>query len=332
MNRLAAAVRRLAGRTRPAYPPSDHYDGRRFHNPEPIVHRLTDVLRWLRNRPDEPWQPTQDFTPAPAPAARVAHLRVTWIGHASLLVQSAGHNLLIDPVFSQRVGPLPGLGAPRYHPPGIDFDALPQIDTVLTSHAHYDHLDRPTIRRLIRRYDPQIVAGLGLTDWFRNMGSRRVKYGDWWQRIPLADGTAVTIVPARHWSRRGLFDRNRSLWAGYWLDTPAGGLYFAGDTGFGDHFAAIRQRLGTPRVALLPIGAYEPRWFMAPQHMNPAEAVAAHAVLGAQTSIGIHFGTFKLSDEAQHAPVQELAIARRAAGIEADAFVAPAPGQSFDFG
>ncbi|GAB3682330.1 MBL fold metallo-hydrolase [Salinisphaera aquimarina] len=313
-------------------PVSDHFDGHRFHNAEPIEHGFGDLLRWMRTRENHPWQRVSGFAPPPPPPARVNDgLRITWINHATVLIQVAGVNILTDPVFSERVSPLPGFGPRRYHPPGVAFDNLPPVDVVLISHAHYDHLDRASIKRLASRFDPLFVTGLGLADWFAGTGARHVVTADWWQQVALPGQLSLTVTPARHWTRRGLGDRNRTLWASYWIDTPAGGVYFAGDTGAGPHFGAIRARLGSPRVALLPIGAYEPRWFMAQQHMNPADAVQAHRQLGAAHSVGIHFATFKLSDEARFAPVDDLAQALSQAGLTRHDFWAPAFGAGYSF-
>ena len=331
---LRALTRRILPANEEGYrgPVSDHFDGRRFHNPSPIRHRPGDLLSWWRNRDSQPWQRIEHFDPPPSPAQCVDDgVCITWINHATVLVQTAGLNILTDPIFSQRASPLSWAGPRRYHPPGVAFDALPPIHVVAISHAHYDHLDRASIRRLIARFDPLFVVPLGLEACIHRFGGRRVVSRDWWQGLDLSARVRVTLTPARHWSRRGLFDRNRSLWAGFWFDTPAGPIYFAGDTGMGSHFQAIRQRLGAPRIALLPIGAYEPRWFMAPQHMNPGDAVEAHQRLGACQSVGIHFATFKLTDEGQHAPATALASARAAAGLAAEHFIVPAFGQSLHF-
>lgn len=314
--------------------PSDHFDGKRFFNPQRSARRRGDLLTWLRTRERIAWRPTKPEPIPDSPPLRSETLRVTWINHSTVLIQIAGQNILTDPVYSDRVSPFSSLGPRRHHPPGVAFDNLPPIDTVLISHAHYDHLDRATIDRLIARDNPLFVAGLGLKQWFERRGTRRITTIDWWQTAP-ATKAAVTIsgVPARHWSRRGLLDRNRSLWLGYWLAHPDhGSVYFAGDTGYGPHFRAIRERLGVPTVALLPIGAYEPRWFMAPQHMNPADAVTAHRDLCARRSIGIHFGTFKLTDEGRLDPVTALAAACLDQGLDAGDFIAPSYGHGYDVG
>ena len=313
-------------------PVSDHFDGKRFHNAEPIEHEFADLLRWKRTRDNHPWERVEDFAPPTQPLARVTQgLAVTWINHATVLIQSDGVNILTDPIFSERASPFSWFGPRRYHPPGVAFEDLPEIDVVLISHAHYDHLDRPTVARLVERSDPLFIAGLGLEPWLRDAGATRVTTTDWWDTVDLPATLSVVAAPARHWSRRGLFDRNRTLWVSYWINTPAGAVYFAGDTGMASHFDAIAARLGAPRLALLPIGAYEPRWFMEQQHMNPADAVAAHQALGVEQSIGIHFGTFKLSDEGQQAPARALATAAKAAGLGGEDFVAPDFGQRFVF-
>ncbi|MES1951809.1 hypothetical protein S4A8_13184 [Salinisphaera sp. S4-8] len=308
---------------------SDHFDGRRFHNARPSTHSAGDLLRWWRNRENQPWQRVEHFAPPPAPPQRVDDgLRITWINHATVLIQTAGLNLLADPIFSERASPLSWAGPRRYHPPGVAFNDLPPIDIVAISHAHYDHLDRASVARLVARFDPHFVVPLGVDGYLARFGAQRITCGDWWQDVELNDRLRLTVTPAQHWSRRGLLDRNRSLWAGFWFDTPAGAVYFAGDTGMGPHFGTIRERLGAPRVALLPIGAYEPRWFMAQQHMNPADAVDAHQILDAQQSIGIHFATFKLTDEGQAEPARALARARDAAGLNTDRFIVPTFGQA----
>lgn len=311
----------------PSGPITDHFDGRVFHNAERIEHGFSDLLRWMRTRDNHPWQRVAGFTPPPAPPERVTDMRITWINHSTVLIQVDGLNVLTDPIWSDRAGPLSALGPHRYHPPGIRFDDLPPIDAILISHAHYDHLDLATVRRLAAAHDPLFVAGLGLAPLLKSAGTTRVATLDWWHTRTLAPGIELHATPAQHWANRSPFDRNRTLWVGYYLNSRRGGIYFAGDTGMAPHFEAIRDRLGAPRIALLPIGAYEPRWFMAQQHMNPADAVTAHQRLGAAQSIGIHFGTFKLSDEGQTAPIDALVAARERAGLAASAFKAPAFGE-----
>ncbi|GIF78343.1 MBL fold metallo-hydrolase [Asanoa siamensis] len=233
---------------------------------------------------------------------------VTWVGHATFVVRTGGHTILTDPVWSRRIPPF----IARYTPPGVDWAALPRIDAVVISHNHYDHLDAPTIRRLPRS-TPMLVPA-GLAHWFRRRGFRDVTDLDWWQSRRIGALTC-TFVPTHHWSRRGLTDTNRSLWGGWVLATDGGPtIYFAGDTGYGPRFAEVAARRRGLDVALLPIGAYEPRWFMRNQHMNPEDAVRAAADLGVRRVVPMHWGTFALSTEPLLEPPERLRTAWQAAG------------------
>lgn len=245
---------------------------------------------------------TSEISGPPAPG----ETRITLVNHSTLLIETAGRTVLTDPVWSWRVSPSSRFGPRRHRAPGIAFSDLPHIDLVLLSHNHYDHLDADTLRRIAARDQPRIIVPLGLRPLVRKLGFREIEELDWWQ-----EADSILSVPALHFSARGLFDRNRTLWCGYAFETPAGLVYFAGDTAFGGHFHQIRERVGRPRIALLPIGAYEPRWFMSAVHMSPAEALEAHRVLEARESIGIHQGTFQLADESIDQPPIELAQYQR---------------------
>ena len=280
-----------------------------FHNASGREkHGLANVLRWLLTRSPGPW-PThvEDVQVAP-PADRVddGSVRATIIGHATVLVQVAGLNVLTDPVMSARIGPTPWTGPKRVRPPAVPFEAIPRIDVVLLSHDHYDHLDRPTLRRLAARDDPLVLTGKRVG---RKVPSRRIVELDWWESHALGEGLSATYVPAEHFSGRGLFDRDKSLWGGFVLETPHGKVYFAGDTAAGVHFQAIRERFGAMTLSLLPIGAYAPRWFMERVHMDPDEALHASLTLESQTSLAIHFATFNLADDSYDAPTRALARA-----------------------
>ncbi len=311
------------GLSAPAYrgPPSAHFDGHRFHNvPATQNPGFRELLRWRRTRDHADWGRPRDTPPGPRPPTRVTGevLRVTWIGHATTLIQTAGLNILTDPVWAERVGPFPSLSGPRRHrPPGVRFEELPPIDVVLISHNHYDHLDLATLRRLAKAHHPRILAGLGTRGLLRREGIAGGEDLDWWQGVPVGPNVTIHAVPVQHSSRRGIDDTDVELWAGYVIAAPGGAVYFAGDTGFGPHFAAARARFGPPRLALLPIGANRPRWFMKPLHMNPAEALQAHRALEARRSIAIHFGTFDLADEGELEPAADL----RAAGAGDDFWV-----------
>jgi L-ascorbate metabolism protein UlaG (beta-lactamase superfamily) len=232
-------------------------------------------------------------------------LRVTLVNHSTVLLQQRGCNILTDPVWSERVSPVSWAGPRRRRRPGVAFDNLPPIDVVLLSHNHYDHLDLPTLRRLAARGVSAFVVPLGVAALLRSEKIGPVHELDWGAKVSLA-GCTVHCVPALHFSARSLSDRNKTLWCGYMIECEDRLSYFAADTAFGDHFAWIREKFGAPQVALLPIGAYEPRWFMSPIHMGPDEAVKAHRILGAGTSIAIHHGTFQLADEALDTPKRLL--------------------------
>lgn len=310
--------------------PSDHFDGRRFFSPGvPMDKRLGDLLRWrlTRARPDWPeW--IVDDDPAPPPPPRNGEVAVTYIGHATLLLRFAGVSVLTDPMFSERASPFHRLGPKRVRAPAIALAELPPIDAVVLSHNHYDHMDLPSLRALRDRWDPPIVTGIGNGRYLAAKGLRHVVELDWWERTEPVRGLGITYVPAQHWSRRRFWDTNRMLWGGHVVECGGARVYFAGDTGYPGQFAEIARRLGPPDIALLPIGAYEPRWFMAPQHMNPAEAVRAHLDLGARLSVAIHFGTFALTDEAIDAPTRALAEARQELDVGEAAFRIPAFGET----
>lgn len=245
------------------------------------------------------------------------------IGHASLLIQAENLNILIDPVWSDRASPLRFAGPKRWDRPGVAFDDLPPIDAVLLTHNHYDHFDLRTLKALVARHNPRIIAPL------RNDATlATIQTADWGDRIPLSDSLAVTLHPAYHWSARGPTDRRRALWSGYVIETPAGPIYAAGDTAYGDGapFHLVKHRFGPPLLAILPIGAYEPRWFMKNQHVNPSEAVRIFKDCAARHAIGIHWGTFNLTDEPQDAPPMALHQACLNAGIDPARFAPARPG------
>jgi L-ascorbate metabolism protein UlaG (beta-lactamase superfamily) len=285
-----------------------HFDGKRYFNPDaPQARGFLEVLRWkFTSLPQSSPRFVSDVTPSKPPASvDGSELRVTLINHSTVLLQQSGCNILTDPIWSERATPLSGMGPRRKRSPGVLFDDLPPIDIVLLSHNHYDHLDLATLRRLAARGKSQFIVPNGVARLLRKNNIGPVHELDWGDTMPVS-GTTIHSVPALHSSARGLFDRNRTLWCGYIIETADRIVYFAADTAFGTHFAAIRERFGVPRLALLPIGAYEPRWFMSSVHMSPDEAVKAHQILGATTSIAIHHGTFQLADESLDAPKQLL--------------------------
>ena len=316
------------------YPPSDHFDGREFHNLDgaPAGRPLADLLRWqLFGGRRAAWPqhpPANAVTPALPSDLAPDEMAATFIGHSTFLLQFAGGlNVLTDPVWSERVSPVSFAGPRRARPPALAFDDLPPVGLVLVSHGHYDHLDVPTLRRLDERFNPLFLTGLGNHAFLRGCGLRQVEELDWWQAHRFR-GLEVTFTPAQHWSKRSAGERNSTLWGGFWLHAGKLNAYFAGDSGLGRFFTLIRERLGSPDLALLPIGAYEPRWFMREQHMNPQDAVQAHRALGSRRSVAMHFGTFQLTDEAIDQPILDLAAALETAGIDPAEFIVPRFGET----
>jgi len=340
-----------AANAEPAATPA-HHRGDRFQNNyldfEPKG--IGALLRW-KSEASRDGLPKPPSTPIPQVAADLAFIAsnakagpmmqpaVTWIGHASTLVQLGGLNLLTDPVFSERVSPLSFVGPKRHVPPALSPSQLPHIDLVLISHNHYDHLDDASVRALASQPGgaPLFIVPLGNKAWMAERGIVNVVELDWWQSHPVATPggpVEVVLTPAQHWSGRGLNDRMATLWGGYAVFAPDCHLFFSGDTGYSKDFRDIherfapRQRDGGFDVALIAIGAYEPRWFMTSQHVNPAEAVQIHLDLGAKQSIGVHWGTFELTDESLDEPPRHLADARLAKGLADDAFITLAIGET----
>jgi len=292
-------------------PRSDHFDGERFFNQEPRLRLSGSFWKWMLNRDRGPWRDFTDTPPGPPPPRRVAdgRLRATFVNHATVLLQMDGVNVLTDPVWSERVSPFSFLGPRRHRPPGLRLEDLPPIDVVLVSHNHYDHMDVDTLRRVVARDHPAIFVALNNAAFLEGRGVRGARDLDWWDSAALPSGVTVTAVPVRHFSSRSFSDGNRALWCGFVVTGPSGSFFFAGDTGWGLHFAKIRDRFPGLRLALLPIGAYRPRWFMSPVHIDPAEAIRAHETLGASTSMAIHFGTFAQADDGEFEPQEDLRAA-----------------------
>jgi L-ascorbate metabolism protein UlaG (beta-lactamase superfamily) len=314
-----------------SFPVSDHCDGQRFFNPRGHINRTWgDVMRWRRTSRPTPWPTQIDFTPPPlAPHPGGPIVDCTTVNHATFLLRWADLTILTDPVYSLCAGPLGRLGPRRVHAAGVAWTDLPRIDVVLLSHDHYDHCDLPTLRALARRDTPLAITPLGNGTLLRRAGfaADRIVELDWWQNHRTANGATITVTPARHWSNRLSGARNGRLWGGFHVKHGERRVVFTGDTGYDDtFFREIDQRLGAPDLALIPIGAYEPRWFMAPQHCDPAEAVRIYQDLGARRGVGMHWGTFQLTDEGREAPLCALAAARAAAGISETDFSAPSPG------
>lgn len=323
-----------------------HHTRSGFRNPhtESTVKGLWTLLQWKieasrAGLPKPALRPTPtvnadlDFIRANARAGAAMVPAITWIGHATMLAQFSGLNLLTDPVFSERASPLSFYGPRRAQSPGLTLAELPHIDWVLVSHNHYDHLDEASVRALAAQAggSPWFIVPLGLKAWFADIGMTKIIELDWWDTYRLASPAGpveLMLTPAQHWSGRGLFDRMASLWGGFAVFAPDLHFYYSGDTGYSPDFRAIRERVA-PRqggrgfdIALLPVGAYEPRWFMREQHLTPEEAVQVHLDLGARQSVGVHWGTFNLTDESLDEPPRALAQALQKQGLgERDFFV-----------
>jgi L-ascorbate metabolism protein UlaG (beta-lactamase superfamily) len=322
--------------TNPYYsgPVTDHFDGVKFFSPGRSNFKeksRMDLLKWQFGGGKEAWPSSFPSPFSDKPPARVDGLRVTLVGHASYLIQTAGLNILVDPVWSERASPVRFAGPKRVNAPGIAFDDLPAIDAVLVTHNHYDHLDVTTLARLMARFNPRLIVPLGNDTILRNTDKvfSSATAHDWGESIALSDKVRVTLEPTLHWSARGLSDRFMALWCNFVIEAPGGNIYCCGDTGYDANsiFPVARAKYGSFRLALLPIGAYEPRWFMAEQHMNPAEAVAVFQELGAEHAIGHHWGTFGLTNEGVERPREALAAALAATTIDPVRFRAFQPGE-----
>lgn len=323
---LAASL--IAGRlySAPGYSgkATDHFDGKKFSNLEKSGPKgFGATIKFLIQRKPGKWTRVEDSSYGEKPAPRVLEgVRVTFVNHSTFLIQSDGLNILTDPIWSERTSPVSWVGPRRMRPPGIPFEDLPKIDLVILSHNHYDHLDLPTLKRISKEHQPRILSPLGVRKFLNSNGIEGALDVDWWDEIRLNDKVRLHPVPAQHFSGRGLFDRNSTLWCGFVMTTSNGNVYFAGDTGYSKK--AIQQivsRYAPVRIALLPIGAYKPEWFMSPIHISPEEAVKIHKELKAETSIAMHFGTFALADDGQDEPIQELEKARKKYGIQPQEFM-----------
>lgn len=311
---------------------SDHFDGSAFFNYDKKLSQKSflDVLKWRFQSKKKPWPKEKvrdNLYPDLESLVPENGYRVTFVNHATVLVQFAGVSILTDPVLLETIAPF-GI-VRRYRDPGIKIQDLPPIDFVLISHNHYDHLDLPTVKELGRNHHTIFLVPLGVKCYFPReiLKTNQFIEMDWWQEYKKND-LRITFVPAQHWSKRGIFDTNKSLWGGFIIQHREQTIFFAGDTGFGSHFNLISQKFPNIDLAMLPIGAYEPRWFMKEAHMNPEEALEAALILKATTVMGIHFGTFNFSDEGINDPEKDLALVLQNKKLDPSFFWVPKNGES----
>lgn len=319
-------------------PKSDHFDGVHFFNPwNPFVQSFSNVMRWKMSSEPRPWpkQILNQYADEPPNKVGGDALRVCLVGHATLLIQTHSINILTDPIWSLRAGPFTWAGPKRVSNPGIAFDKLPKIDLVLVSHNHYDHLDINTLKKLWKRDRPCIVTPIGNDVIMHAVDpSMQVTTLDWHGATTIRKGVEVYLEPSQHWSGRTLTDRNQALWGAFVIDVCGTKIYFGGDTGYGDGhtFRNARKKFGSFSLAMLPIGAYEPRWFMSYAHMNPEEAVLACKDLGEPMSLAFHHQTFHLADEGYNDPSQVLSLALQKHQIPSHQFRVLQPGQVWQTG
>jgi len=304
-------------------PVSEHFDGTHFINPGGARAKGgLEVFKWMINRKRTPWREDLSERYGQHPLAHFKDgIRITFVNHSTFLIQVDGVNILTDPVWSRRVSPFRWIGPKRMRLPGVKLESLPRIHVVLLTHNHYDHLDLETMRTIFGAHHPKIIAPLGVKAFLDREYLTGAQELDWWEETSV-EGLTVRAVPAQHFSGRGLFDRDRTLWCGYVLRTGAGNIYFAGDTGYNDAtFKQIASRCGPFKVSFLPIGAYKPGWFMAPIHVSPEESVKIHQDVKSLLSIAMHFGTFPLADDGSEDPIRDLRRATDKAGIPDTEFI-----------
>jgi L-ascorbate metabolism protein UlaG (beta-lactamase superfamily) len=309
---------------------SEHFDGEKFINQIETHQNRGSFFWWLLTNKKKPW-PQESVTikntgHKDLPANKML---VTYINHATTLIQTSSITVITDPIWSKRAGPFKYLGPKRIHNPGMELKDLPKIDVVLISHNHYDHLDIPTLKKLNSQFSPVFIVGLGNKAILNKVGIDNVIELDWWEKTSVK-GVPIHFVPAVHFSSRGFYDKDRTLWGGFVFPSKKGYVYISGDTGWGPHFQDIANKFQPIALSVLPIGSYEPQWFMKPFHINPEEAVQAHLLLKSKQSLGIHWGTFRVSNEMRFEPIWDLKIAMGYEYITPNSFQALPPGASLE--
>jgi L-ascorbate metabolism protein UlaG (beta-lactamase superfamily) len=311
---------------------SDHFDGQRFFNPlGQEAKGLWQVLKWQLSFSKTEWPKWVENEVQPRVIQEYSgdQVALTFINHSSVLIQTKEITILTDPIWSDRTSPVTWAGPKRVRAPAVHLDQLPKIDLVLVSHNHYDHLDLPSLKKLAETQDPLFLVPLGDGEILKSVGIKKFQEMDWWQTYTTDGNDKIHFTPCQHWSARGVFDRYASLWGSFVIESASRKIYFAGDTGYAKHFQDVNERMGAMDIGLLPIGAFEPRWIMKDQHMNPEEAVQAHLDLKSKMSFGVHFGTFQLTDEGIDQPLIELKAALEKHQVNATDFIAPVFGQTY---
>lgn len=311
---------------------SDHFNGKKFINPTletPFSPSIGDIYKMMKEgRPK--WLSNIENTAIPHlnETLNADDFSITFINHATFLIQTEGLNILTDPVWAECASPVSWFGPKRVRKPGVAMDDLPKIDVILISHNHYDHLDKKTLKELNQRFSPLVLVPIGDKELIESFGVKNVKELDWWENVKINPNTIITFTPQQHSSGRTLLDRDKSLWGSYYIQSHGRSIYFGGDGGYSTHFTDIKNKLGSPEIAILGIGAYLPNFFMKAIHTSPAEAVTAHLDLGATQSIGMHFGTFQLASERFEQPLEDLKTAKEKNNLSDDDFIVLQEGET----
>lgn len=313
---------------------SDHFDGQKFKNMDGIKARgLSDVLKWQLNSKKGPWETKKDIESKKAPGnfSDSNSVQITFVNHSTFLIQMDGFNILTDPVWSERASPFSWAGPKRKRIPGIKMKDLPKINFILLSHNHYDHLDISALQKLYEKHKAKIFCPLGVDLYLIQKGINNTQSMDWWDETEF-DSFNIISVPAQHFSGRGMFDRDATLWSGFLIERNKHKIYFAGDSGYNQNlFKQIGDRFKEIDISFIPIGAYKPEWFMSPVHVSPNEAVKIHKDVHSKKSIGMHFGTFALADEGQKEPITDLKKAMQVHAIPESDFITLKEGISKKF-
>jgi L-ascorbate metabolism protein UlaG (beta-lactamase superfamily) len=307
--------------------PLDNFDGIKFVNQSPQEKSLPTFLRWLVFRTKKPWPKDLDLPNYNYRDPGRSTIQTTFVNHATVLVETPLLTVLTDPIWSKHAGPFGLLGPKRIHEPGLKLSELPKMNVVLISNTQYDHCDIPTLKKLVKLHNPLIIGGLGIKPLLEKHGITRVVELNWWESHDV-NGVPITFVPAQYFSRRGFKDLNNTLWGGFVFPTRKGYVYYAGATGWGPHFMEVKDRFDPIALSILPIGSYEPAWYMRPFNITPAQAVDLHLEFESERSVGVKWGTFRLSDEMRFEPIWDLRMAMQDYGVSVNAFQALYPGRS----